>query len=113
MERITGVWKAYKNIPFMGSGEGTITITADGFAKGCGVLHILGKDHHISADTIQVKPVGERTYLASYLGKTLTINLSPTGASFNLTINPFKLNIVSNPRFNLNIPIQFTRSKYE
>ena len=111
MERITGVWKAHKNIPFMGSGEGTITITPDGFAKGSGVLHILGKDHNIGADTILIKPVGEGRYLASYLGKTLTINLSTTGTSFNLTINPFTLDIVANPRFNLNIPVVFTRSK--
>ena len=111
MERIAGVWTAHKNLPFLGSGEGSITVTPDGFAKGCGVLHILGKEHHINADTIHVEPLGCGKYRGTYLGKSLTLQLNSAGTSFTLTINPFKLDIVSNPRFNLNIPVVFTRSK--
>ncbi|HJJ31378.1 MAG TPA: hypothetical protein O0X97_03920 [Methanocorpusculum sp.] len=111
MDKIAGIWKAHKNIPFLGSGEGTITISPDGFAKGSGVLHILGKDHHIGADTIHVEPLGNGKYCGTYLGKSLILLLNNAGTSFTLTINPFRLDIISNPRFNLNIPVQFTRAK--
>lgn len=111
MEKIAGLWKAQKAIPFVGSGEGTVAISGDGFAKGCCVLHFRGKDHHFHADTIHIEPLGQGKYAATYLGKTIELSLNSAGNVMFIRVNPFRLGLVDNPKFNLNVPIQLNKVK--
>ena len=111
MDKIAGLWKGQKAIPFIGSGEGTVSIAEDGSAKGCCIVHFMGKEHRFHADTIFIKPLGQGKYTGTYLGKTLELSLSSSGKVMFIRVNPFKLGIVNNPRFNVNFPIQLTREK--
>lgn len=111
MEKIAGLWKGQKAIPFVGSGEGTVSISADGSAKGCCIVHFMGKDHRFQADTIHIEPLGQGKYTGTYLGKTVELSLSSSGNVLFIRVNPFKLGIVDNPKFNLYFPIQLTRGK--
>ena len=110
MDKIAGLWKAQKAIPFVGSGEGTVFISTDGMARGCGVLHIFGKNHHFHADTIHIVPQGHGIYTATYLGKTVELSLSSSGKLIHIIVNPYKMGIVSSERFNLNIPVELKRA---
>lgn len=109
MLEISGTWKAQKSIPFLGSGQGTVAIFPDGFAKGYGRVEFLGKVFRFNADTIHIEPVDQYRYRATYLGKSVVFTVNSQGTVLSAVINPYRMGIVSIKRLDISIPLQFTR----
>lgn len=109
MMSIIGTWKAEKTIPFLGSGDGIVAIHPDGHAKGCGRVRFLGKDHRFQADTIQIEQIGEFRFRATYLGKSLEFSSNRDSTHLSMTVNPYRMGIVSFKPLDFDIPLQFTR----
>lgn len=109
MNGVIGTWTTEKSIPFLGSGDGIVAIHPDGHAKGCGRVRFLGKEHRFKADTIQIEKIGELRYRATYLGKSINFTVDRLSTHLSMTVNLYRLGIVTFKYLDIDIPLQFTR----
>ncbi|MDO5843619.1 MAG: hypothetical protein Q4Q53_00530 [Methanocorpusculum sp.] len=111
-DKIVGTWKGLKSVPFLASGEFTITFLKDNTARASGSLRLLGQTHKISVDTIFWLNKGENNYVGEYDGepdKKVGFSLDKVGNRIMANINPYKLGVVNNPRFNMDISVDLHR----
>ena len=107
MKRILGEWHGRKTIPLLASGECIITFCEDGTAKADGKVKILGDPLNVSADDICREHCGENRVVGQY--SDYQIEFIIQNGCLKTTVNPYKLGAVTNPKYDMNIPLEMKR----
>ena len=107
MKRILGEWHGRKTIPLLASGECIITFCEDGTAKANGKVKILGDAMNVSADDICWEHCGENRFVGKY--RDYQIEFIIQNGCLKTTVNPYKLGAVTNPKYDMNIPLEMKR----
>ena len=107
MKRILGEWHGRKTIPLLASGECIITFCEDGTAKADGKVKILGDTLNVSADDIFWEHCGENRFIGKY--RDYQIEFIIQNGCLKTTVNPYKLGAVTNPKYDMNIPLEMKR----
>ena len=105
--KILGEWYGRKTIPLLASGECRIIFCEDGTAKADGKVKILGDNMEVSADDITWEHCGENRFVGKY--RDYHIEFIIQNGCLKTTVNPYKLGAVTNPKYDMNIPLEMKR----
>ena len=105
--KILGEWYGRKTIPLLASGECRIIFCEDGTAKADGKVKILGDNMEVSADDITWEHCGENRFVGKY--RDYHIEFIIQNGCLKTTVNPYKLGAVTNPKYDMNIPLEIKR----
>lgn len=106
-KKILGEWYGTKTIPLLASGECKIIFREDGTAKADGMVKILGEKMTVCTDRLCWEHCGENRFSGVYGDYRLEFILE--GWVIKTTVNPYKMGAVSNPRYDMNIPLEMKR----
>lgn len=106
-KKILGEWYGTKTIPLLASGECKIIFREDGTAKADGMVKILGEKMTVCTDRLCWEHCGENRFSGVYGDYRLEFILE--GGVIKTTVNPYKMGAVSNPRYDMNIPLEMKR----
>jgi len=106
-KKILGEWYGTKTIPLLASGECKIIFREDGTAKADGMVRILGEKMTVCTDRLCWEHCGENRFSGVYGDYRLEFILE--GGVIKTTVNPYKMGAVSNPRYDMNIPLEMKR----
>ena len=106
-KKILGEWYGRKTIPLLASGECRIIFCEDGTAKADGKVKILGDNMNVSADEITWEHCGENRFIGKY--RDCRIEFVFQNGCLKTTVNPYKLGAVTNPKYDMNIPLEMKR----
>ena len=105
--KILGEWYGRKTIPLLASGECRIIFCEDGTAKADGKVKILGDNMNVSADEITWEHCGDNRFVGKY--RDYQIEFIIQNGCLKTTVNPYKLGAVTNPKYDMNIPLEMKR----
>ena len=108
-KRILGEWHGTKTIPLLASGECSIVFREDGIAKADGQVKILGEKMRVCKDGLCWEHCGDNRFIGTYDNYRLEFILD--GSVIKTTVNPYRMGAVSNPRYDMNIPLEMKRRK--
>ena len=108
-KKILGEWYGTKSIPLLASGECRLLFREDGTAKAEGKVKVLGEKMAISTDSLSWEHCGENRFSGTY--GTYRLEFILDGSVIKTTVNPYRMGAVSNPRYDMNIPLEMKRIK--
>lgn len=106
-QKILGEWHGTKSIPLLASGECRLIFREDGTAKADARVKILGDKMTICKDGLCWTHCGGNRFSGSY--EDYTIEFVLDGGVIRTTVNPYRMGAVSNPRYDMNIPVEMRR----